>query len=132
MTFKGKYHSEETKKKLSEDRKKENNPNWKGGRYKHSGGYWSVLKPDHPRAHNNRYVLEHTLIAEKMLGRYLKPEEIVHHINFDGLDNREENLYVFESKSKHQKVKKSLFKLVPYLLEKGFIKFDKEKGEYYS
>ena len=49
-----------------------------------------------------------------------------------GLDNREENLHVFESKSKHQKVKSTLFKLLSGLIEKGIIKFNKEKGEYFK
>lgn len=36
-------------------------------------GYPVVYLPDHPRAKSNGYVREHILVAEKYLGRPLKP-----------------------------------------------------------
>ena len=72
-----------------------NHPNWKGGRIIDDRGYVLIFKPNHPRSHTGRrYVFEHILIAEKALGRKLKKEEVVHHINGDKADNRNCNLLI--------------------------------------
>lgn len=75
---------------------------WKGGRTQSSNdGYWYRYAPDHPRAVKGRYVLEHRLVMEEAIGRFLTGKEVVHHRNADREDNRIENLELFESNGKH-------------------------------
>ena len=78
------------KKRNPDGARGENTSHWKGGRRKHSG-YIMVYSPDHPCA-NNGAVMEHRLVMEKHLGRYLDTTEVVHHLNGIKDDNRIENL----------------------------------------
>lgn len=71
---------------------------WKGGKFTTKrDGYIHLYAPGHPYARKSSkgtggYVLEHRLVMEKVLGRYLEPDEDVNHINGVKDDNREENL----------------------------------------
>jgi len=71
---------------------KQFNGRWKGGRSYHKAGYVLVRAPDHPRAGQAGYVFEHILVVEQLIGRYLLPDETVHHLNGVRDDNRLENL----------------------------------------
>jgi hypothetical protein len=66
---------------------------WRGGRRK-VAGYVEVYAPNHPstKTSGRIYVLEHRLVMERALGRYLEPHEQVHHKNGIRDDNRIENL----------------------------------------
>ncbi len=97
----------------------DSNPLFAGDRIKHCGYYW-LYRPDHPFCVERGRVREHRLVAEEYLlndensieidGRlYLRPEYDVHHINFDKLDNRVENLQVL-TKSEHMSLHSKLRK----------------------
>ena len=58
----------------------------------HKKGYLLRWAPGHPRAASGKYVFEHILVMEELLGRYLLPDENVHHRNGIRDDNRPENL----------------------------------------
>lgn len=79
------------------------NGRWKGGKRIDKDGYVLVLKKDHPFADYHGYVREHRLEMEKYLGRYLKPEENVHHVDKNKQNNKIDNLKLYASTSEHQK-----------------------------
>ena len=98
--LKGRVFTEEHKKKMG--KKGSSHPFWKGGLRKQHG-YVMVLKPEHPYSDVKGYVYEHRFLVEEKLGRYLKTEEIVHHINGVRNDNEIENLKLFKNYSEHTK-----------------------------
>jgi hypothetical protein len=83
--------------------KRENSPSWRGG-VTFTAGYRCRYQPEHPRAHQNGYVYEHILIAEKGLGRSLVRGEVVHHIDGNKLNNSPDNLAVLQSQAEHVKL----------------------------
>jgi len=97
----GKKHKEDTKKKISLSQIGKKNNLWNGGKMK-VNGYIKIYVPNHPKKVQG-HVLEHRLVIEKHLGRYLTKEEVVHHINEVRDDNRIENLLLFKTKGEHKK-----------------------------
>ena len=104
--FYGKTHTEEVRKLISRNMTKvltgKRSRGWKGGSIISGHGYKKVFMPEHPNAVNG-YVLEHRMVAERMIGRLLTEDEVVHHKNCIRDDNRPENLLVM-SNSDHCKL----------------------------
>lgn len=74
---------------------------WKGGRNRHAAGYIRAKAPEgHLLADKNGYVMEHRLVMESVLGRFLTPDERVHHKNGQRDDNRPENLELWKGAGK--------------------------------
>jgi len=88
------------------------NPRWKGGRRIRADGYVLVYQPKHPYANKN-FVLEHRVVMEKKIGRYLKPKQIVHHLNGIRSDNRIKNL-LLTTKSHHMIIHRGQMRKRPW------------------
>lgn len=88
-------------------KRKELAPRWKGGKKIRRDGYSFVIAPDdhpHPsyvKKSGLRYILEHRLVMERHLGRYLDPSEVVHHIDENPLNNDVANLRLFATQREH-------------------------------
>jgi hypothetical protein len=85
-----------------------NNKRFKGFYYDRKG-YKHIYKPDHPFA-REKHIPEHTLVIEKKLGRYLRPGEVVHHIDFNPSNNDPRNLYLFSSQKAHFQYEQNIIK----------------------
>ena len=93
VSRRGGTKSESTRRKLSEAKKCHYNGfNGVGHLKQRSDGYISAYAPDHPNARADGYVMLHTIVMEQSIGRYLRKDEVVHHINHQRNDNRLENL----------------------------------------
>ncbi|MBK8424388.1 MAG: HNH endonuclease [Elusimicrobia bacterium] len=72
-------------------KQREEHPMWKGGVVK-KGGYLVELCPWHPYATKAGYVPQHRLVIERHIGRFLKPNEHVHHRDNSKTNNHIDNL----------------------------------------
>lgn len=91
--------------------------NWKGGRILGVDGYVKIYAPNHPSKENGKYILEHRLVMEEHLGRFLENEETVHHKNGIRDDNRLENLELWASKHPPGQRVKDLLKYAREIIE---------------
>ena len=91
------------KRTKSEQQSGEGAVNWKGGRNITKSGYVEIKVPGHPETSKRGYVYEHRYIAEKLLGRPLKENEVVHHIDRNKANNSPENLLVL-TKEEHTRL----------------------------
>jgi DNA-binding transcriptional MerR regulator len=63
-----------------------------------SHGYLLVYMPNHRLADKKGYVRLHILLAEHYFNRLVKKGEVVHHKNFNKLDNTPDNLVIMTKK----------------------------------
>lgn len=64
-------------------------------------GYVRRRVENHPFSDKRGYVSEHRLVMEAHIKRFLKPDEVVHHINGIRDDNRIENLEIYTDQKRH-------------------------------
>ena len=102
---------------------------WRGGSFIDRWGYKMILCPERGKA--SKYVMEHVLVAEQMIGRELKSNEIVHHINGLKGDNRPENLLVL-TRIQHRALHAQLEAIAMSLFRNGQIIFTIKDGYSFS
>lgn len=85
---KGKKMSEVAKEKISKAHKQ----GGIGHKKKRGDGYIAIYFPDHPKANKEGYIMEHVLVMEALIGRHLRDNECVHHIDENRQNNKKENL----------------------------------------
>lgn len=64
-------------------------------------GYASTIVHGHPRASASNHVLEHILVVELAMGKELRRDAEIHHVNGNRGDNQNSNLVVCDSHSYH-------------------------------
>lgn len=96
------------------------NASWKSDEYISFYGYKLIRTENHPFKNCDDFVFEHRLVAEKYLlndknsvvinnKKYLSPDYVVHHLNFNRQDNDVKNLLIMEKgehTSLHAKINK--------------------------
>lgn len=70
---------------------------------RHINGYRVIYMPDHPKAMINKnwngWIYEHIYIAEKYLGRPIREDEVVHHLDGFKDNNHYSNLLILPKQS---------------------------------
>lgn len=85
-------------------------------------GYRVVYMPGHPRSMKSAnwlgYLYEHIDVSEKSIGRPLRDDEVVHHLDGNRSNNRHENLLVLE-RGQHSRLHAWLAAGAPGLKDPG-------------
>jgi len=90
--------------------------------------YLLEAAPGHPNARRGR-VLQHRLVIERHLGRFLRSDEFVHHIDCDKQNNDLENLVVLDH-WRHNVAHAGLENCVKDLFAMGVLAFDRDASAY--
>lgn len=101
----------------------ENHNCWKGGVISKGDNYVGIWTPNHPRADNQGYVYEHTLVYEKHNGCLPQENEVLHHIDLNKKNNDIKNLYLCGHRE-HATIHRSIENIIEPLLENQIIIFD--------
>lgn len=96
---------------LSNERKGDKNPFWKGGKQKTSAGYINIINHFHKNKTSKNLVKEHVLVVEDNIGRLLRKNEIIHHINKKKDDNKIQNLLLLKNQKEHRRIHEGWFKI---------------------
>lgn len=70
---------------------------------KTKSGYILVYMPESAMAGKNGWAFLHRIVMAKSIGRDLRPEEVVHHIDCDPGNNALSNLMLFPSNAEHRR-----------------------------
>ena len=70
-------------------------------------GYIKRYHPEHPFCDSYGYVLEHRMVVEQMIGRFLTKLEVVHHKDHNKANNAPDNLMLFSCQADHVAWEKS-------------------------
>lgn len=89
----------------------EKHSQWKGGNRKTAKGYNTILMPEHQRSCSNGYVLEHIVIAEKMIGGPLPPGAVVHHTDNNKGRTDKYGIVICKNRAEHQTIHRKMIAL---------------------
>jgi len=96
-------------------------------------GYLMTYSPDSDKDSKSKwasYKKLHRVLMEKELGRSLRKNERVHHLDGVKTNNTVENLWLADGHSRHRKAHTSLQDVGYELYRKGLVIFDKKEGIY--
>ena len=112
---------------------RENSVRWNGGRYINGAGYVMVLVKSGSVNRTSgweNYRPEHIIVMEKSIGRKLRKNECVHHIDGNRENNILSNLALLTSHEHHRKTHMSLQKIGYELYKHGTVLFNQTTKEY--